>query len=49
MAIEFENISSSGWQTQQEKPSGSNPLTNLAYGAASGAIGSGFAFPIATE
>lgn len=41
MAIEFENISSDGWKTQQEKPSGSNPLTNLAYGAASGAIGAG--------
>lgn len=40
MAIEFENIKSSGWQNQQEKPSGSNPLTNLAYGTAQGAIGS---------
>lgn len=41
MAIEFENIKSTGWQNQQEVPSGSNPLTNLAYGTASGAIGAG--------
>lgn len=41
MAIEFDNISSAGWKTQQGQPSGSNPLVDLAYGAASGAIGSG--------